>query len=61
MTFDEAIKHIREISAKNRKKFEELRDSQNYVDAYKYFKCFKDYERLANWLEELKADKEGGS
>ena len=58
MTLEKAIKHNRDISDMNRKKFEKMRDRQNHIEAYRYFKYAKEHEQLAEWLEELKVYRE---
>ena len=57
MTINEAIVHAREVADENRKVCN-LACIWNKADNIK--KCAEDHEQLAEWLEELKAIKDGG-
>ena len=57
MTIDEAIAHAREVALEQSSIATEL--SLAGTDASEYIKCKQEYEQLAEWLEELKALKNG--
>ena len=57
MTINEAIVHAREVAEENRKVCN-LAWIWNNADNIK--KCAEEHEQLAEWLEELKAIKDGG-
>ena len=57
MTINEAIVHAREVADENRKVCN-LAWIWNNADNIK--KCAEEHEQLAEWLEELKAIKDGG-
>ena len=60
-TIDEAITHAREVAERNRNLLNSDELVQKSYDAYfdklKYEKCAEEHEQLAEWLEELKANK----
>ena len=57
MTINEAIVHAREVAEENRKVCN-LAWVWNNTDSIK--KCAEEHEQLAEWVEELKAIKDGG-
>ena len=57
MTLDEAIEHCEEVAKENRELFEKIGTSP-YYDGDNCLECAKAHEQLAEWLKELKRQRE---
>ena len=61
MTIDEAIAHAREVASEQKRRSGACVQNDSECDKFSTcLKCAEDHEQLAEWLEELKAIKDGG-
>ena len=61
MTIDEAIAHAKEVASEQKRRSGECVTNDKECDKFSTcIKCAEDHEQLAEWLEELKAIKDGG-
>ena len=61
MTLDEAIAHAREVASEQKRRSGACVQNDSECDKFSTcLKCAEDHEQLAEWLEELKAIKDGG-
>ena len=60
LSIDEAIAQAREVVENNRKTAEECLIFNQFQKADECVMCAEEHEQLAEWLEELKAIKDGG-
>lgn len=59
MTIDEAIAHAKEKAKKKMAEYENHYDKDAHYYPRQCKRCAEEYEQLAEWLEELKAIKDG--
>ena len=61
MTINEAIVHAREVAEEQKRRSGECVTNDKECDKFSTcIKCAEEHEQLAEWLEELKAIKDGG-
>lgn len=59
LSIDEAITHAREVAKRNREQWKNCTADRRDIEHQTCEQCAKEHEQLAEWLEELKALKNG--
>ena len=59
MTIDEAIAHAKEVSKRNRGQWKNCTADRRDIEHQTCEQCAEEHEQLAEWLEELKALRNG--
>ena len=57
MTIDEAIAHAREVAERNRKQWKNCPAERDVREHLTCEECAEEHEQIAEWLEELKANR----
>ena len=59
LSIDEAIAHAREVAERNRKQYKNCPADRRDIEHQTCEQCAEEHEQLAEWLEELKALRDG--
>ena len=59
LSIDEAIEHAREVAERNRKQYKNCPADRRDIEHQTCEQCAEEHEQLAEWLEELKALRNG--
>ena len=59
LSIDEAISHAREVAERNRKQYKNCPADRRDIEHQTCEQCVEEHEQIAEWLEELKALRNG--